>query len=342
MKITTSLPGKTIAVGRKCATIRVMSFSSDAPQSPREPASEKTRGFPLWGTLLLMVGGLTVLGIMGYLFLNRLTELNQQVAGLSQQVEGAIEELQVVAEKAEASSSQASRAEESALEAARGRVQAEAEQAAAQKTAAQAQEEAQTAKQEAQLAQEEAQLAQEETKFAQEEARLAQQEARRAQEEAERIRREREEELSRLHTALNQIGETRRTALGLVMTLGSDSMQFEFDEATLRPENRELLSKIVGILLTSRNYGIYVYGHTDDIGSEEYNLELSERRALSVRDYLAESGIAPEIITTEGFGKSRPLLPESNAMARAKNRRVEIGIVDTVISFQKSIASGEE
>ncbi len=296
-----------------------------------------------------MVGGLTVLGIMGYLFLNRLTELNQQVAGLSQQVEGAIEELQVVAEKAEASSSQASRAEESALEAARGRVQAEAEQAAAQKTAEQAQEEAQTAKQETQLAQEEAQFAQEEARFAQEEARfaqeetkLAQQEARRAQEEAERIRREREEELNRLQTALSQIGETRRTALGLVMTLGSDSMQFEFDKATLRPENRELLSKIVGILLTSKNYGIYVYGHTDDIGSEDYNLELSKRRALSVRDYLAESGIAPEIITTEGFGQSRPLVPESDALARAKNRRVEIGIVDTVISFQKSIASGEE
>ncbi len=287
------------------------------------------------GTLLLMVAGLAVLGIMGYLFMNRLTELNQQVAGLSQQVEGAIKELQVVAEKAEASSSQASRAEERALEAARGRVQAEAEQAAAKKTAEQAGEEAERAKQDVSLAQEEAQLAREETRLAQEEMRLA-------QEEAERIRREREDELNRLQTALNHIGETRRTALGLVMTLGSDSMQFEFDEATLRPENRELLSKIVGILLTSKNYGIYVYGHTDDIGSEEYNLELSQRRAQSVRDYLAESGIAREIITTEGFGKSRPLVLEGNEKARAKNRRVEIGIVDTVISFQKSIAPGEE
>ncbi|MCZ6878670.1 MAG: OmpA family protein [Acidobacteria bacterium] len=319
-----------------------MPSSSDAPESPREPASEKTRGFSLLGNLLLMVCGLTVLGIMGYLFLNRLTELNQQVAALSQQVEGTIKELQVVAEKAEASSTQATRAEERALEAARGRVQAEAEQAAAKKTAEQAREEAQRAQQEAELAQEETQVAQEEARLAREEARLAQQEARLAQEEAERIRREREDELNRLQTALNRIGETRRTALGLVMTLGSDSMQFEFDQATLRPENRELLSKIVGILLTSKNYGIYVYGHTDNIGSEEYNLELSKRRAQSVRDYLAESGIAPEIITTEGFGKSRPLVPERSEKARAKNRRVEIGIVDTVITFQKSIAPGEE
>ena len=301
------------------------------------------------GTLLLMVCGLAVLGIMGYLLMNRLRELNQQVAGLSQQVEGAIKELQVVAEKAEASSSQAARAEERALEAARGRVQAEEEQAAAQKTAEQAGEEAERAKQdaglaqeEAQFAQEEARFAQEEARFAQEEARLAQEEARLAQEEAERIRREREDELNRLQRALNQIGETRRTALGLVMTLGSDSMQFEFDKATLRPENRELLSKIVGILLTSKNYGIYVYGHTDNIGSEEYNLELSQRRAQSVRDYLAENGMAPEIITTKGFGKSRPLVPGSSEMAQAKNRRVEIGIVDTVISYQKSMAPAEE
>ena len=275
-----------------------------------------------------MVCGLTILGVMGYLFLNRLTELNQQVAGLSQQVEGAIEELEVVAEKAEASSTQASRAEESALEAARGRVQAEAQQAAAQETAEQAREEAQRANQDAKLAQEEAQVAQEE--------------ARLAQEEAERIRKERDDELNRLQTALNHIGETRRTALGLVMTLGSDSMQFEFDKATLRPENRELLSRIVGILMTSKDYGIYVYGHTDSTGSEEYNLELSKRRALSVRDYLADSGITPEIITTEGFGKSRPLITGNSEEARAKNRRVEIGIVDTVITFQKSVAPEEE
>ena len=289
-----------------------------------------------------MLCGLTILGIMAYLFLNRLTELNQQVADLSQQVEGAIEELEVVAEKAEASSTQASRAEESALEAARGRDQAEAEQAAAQETAEQAREEAQRANQDAKLAQEEAQFAQEKARFAQEEVGLAQEEARLAQEEAERIRKERDDELNRLQTAMNRIGKTRKTALGLVMTLGSDSMQFEFDKATLTPENRELLSRIVGILLTSKDYGIYVYGHTDSIGSEEYNLELSKRRALSVRDYLADNGITPEMITTEGFGKSRPLITGSSEEARAKNRRVEIGIVDTVITFQKSVAPEEE
>jgi OOP family OmpA-OmpF porin len=118
-------------------------------------------------------------------------------------------------------------------------------------------------------------------------------------------------------------------------------MQFNFDKATLRPENRELLSKIVGILLTSKNYGIYVYGHTDDIGSEEYNLDLSERRAQTVREYLTENGIAPEIITSKGFGQSRPIVPGSSAEARAENRRVEIGIVDTIISYEERVSSLE-
>ena len=275
---------------------------------------------PLFRAILLMVFGLAALGILGYLFMTRLTELSEQVDAVNQQLEKAMKQLEDVTEKSEAATTRASQAEENALEAARGRLMAEAAQAAAEETAELAREEAEKAKQDTQLAQEEAQ---------------------RALEEQERIRRERDEDLDRLHTAFNQIVETRRTALGLVMSLGSDSMQFNFDKATLRPENRELLSKIVGILLTSKNYGIYVYGHTDDIGSEEYNLDLSERRAQTVRDYLTENGIAPEIITSKGFGKSRPIVAGTSATARADNRRVEIGIVDTVINYEERVSSLE-
>lgn len=278
-------------------------------------------------TFLLITLGIAVLGILGYLFMNRLTELSEQVNAVNQQLEQAMKELEEVAEKSEAASTRASQAEKNALEAAQGRLQAEAAQATAEKTAV--------------LAREETERAQQDTQLAQEEMSLAQEEAQRAREEQERIRRERDEDLDRLHTAFNQIVETRRTALGLVMSLGSDSMQFNFDKANLRPENRELLSKIVGILLTSKNYGIYVYGHTDDIGSEEYNLDLSERRAQTVREYLTENGIAPEIITSKGFGKSRPIVPGASTEARAENRRVEIGIVDTVISYEERVSSLE-
>ena len=278
-------------------------------------------------TFLLTTFGIAALGILGYLFLTRLTELNEQVNEVNQQLEKAMKQLEDVAEKSEAASTRASQAEEHALEAARGRLQAETAQATAEETAELAREEAEEAKQNTQLAQEEASLAREE--------------AQRAREERERIQRERGEELNRLHTAFDQIVETRRTALGLVMSLGSDSMQFGFDEATLKPENRELLSKIVGILLTSRNYGIYVYGHTDDIGSQEYNLDLSDRRAQTVLNYLTENGIDPEIISSKGFGKSQPIVPGTTATARSKNRRVEIGIVDTIINYEERVSALE-
>ena len=271
-------------------------------------------------TFLLMTLGIAVLGILGYLFMTRLTELSEQVNDVNQQLDHAMKQLAEVAEKSEAASTRAAQAEENALEAAQGRLQAEAAEAAAEKTAV---------------------LAREETERAQQDTQLAQEQAQRTREDHERIRRERDQDLDRLHRAFNQIVETRRTALGLVMSLGSDSMQFNFDKATLRPENRELLSKIVGILLTSKNYGIYVYGHTDDIGSEEYNLDLSEKRAQTVRDYLTENGIAPEIITSKGFGKSRPIVPGTSAEARAENRRVEIGIVDTVINYEERVSSLE-
>ncbi len=278
-------------------------------------------------TFLLMTFGIAALGILGYVFMTRLTELSEQVNDVSQQLEQAKKQLEDVAEKSEAASTRASQAEESALEAARGRLRAEAAQTAAEITAELAREETEKAKQDTQLAQEERSLAQEEVQ--------------RVREEQERIRKERDEDLARLHRAFNQIVETRRTALGLVMSLGNDSMQFDFDMATLKPENRELLSKIVGILLTSKNYGFYVYGHTDNIGSEEYNKDLSERRAQTVRDYLIENGIAPEIITSKGFGKSRPIVPGTSAAARAANRRVEIGIVDTIINYEKRVSSLE-
>jgi outer membrane protein OmpA-like peptidoglycan-associated protein len=99
----------------------------------------------------------------------------------------------------------------------------------------------------------------------------------------------------------------------------------------LRTEDKEVLSRIAGILSTLKGYQIYVYGYTDDIGTREYNQKLSERRAQSVYDYLVKSGLDPNIMTTRGFGEADPLVPGDSAKARAINRRVEIGLVDSTI-----------
>ena len=154
-----------------------------------------------------------------------------------------------------------------------------------------------------------------------------------SQREAERLRRQRRRELNRMQEALSHIAETVRTPMGMVVNLSEDSFLFDFDKTDLRPENREILSRIAGVLLASHGYRLYVYGHTDDVGEDAYNQQLSEGRAQSVRDYLAEAGIPPEIIEVKGFGETSPKVRGETPLARQKNRRVEIGVIDTIINY---------
>ena len=247
------------------------------------------------------------LGISLYLNHVRTRKMQQEITALRQRMEE-------VASKAESARSQAAAAQQSARQSSVAREAAEHAKETAQAEAKHAQDRAEQARELADSAQKE------------KEQLVA---------EAERTKKEREDELVRLQEALGKIAETRRTAMGLVMNLDSNAIQFEFDRATLQPENRELLSRIAGILLASKGYQITVYGHTDDVGSDAYNEELSARRAQTVRNYLVEAGVSPEIISTKGYGKRSPLVEGKTAEARAKNRRVEIAIVDTILDFNR-------
>jgi outer membrane protein OmpA-like peptidoglycan-associated protein len=91
--------------------------------------------------------------------------------------------------------------------------------------------------------------------------------------------------------------------------------------------------------MTLKGYTISVYGYTDDIGTQAYNLQLSQRRAEAVRDFLVQAGIAPTIMSTKGFGKSDPRVPGDSEQARAANRRVEIGIVDSRLLTNGQLAT---
>jgi outer membrane protein OmpA-like peptidoglycan-associated protein len=150
-----------------------------------------------------------------------------------------------------------------------------------------------------------------------------------ATQQAEAYRQEREAQLAQLQDALGQIAETRRTAMGLVMTLDSKSIRFDFDKANIKPEYRDILNRIAGIMMTLKGYTIAVYGYTDDVGTQTYNLQLSQRRAEAVRDFFVQTGIPATIMSTKGFGKADPRVPGDSEQARAANRRVEIGIVDS-------------
>ena len=189
------------------------------------------------------------------------------------------------------------------------------------------------AEEQAKGARQDADVARQQTSVAQQEALTARETAARAEAEKEAIRKRAESERNRLEVALGEIAETRKTALGLVMNLGGDHLKFEFNKADLGTKDRELLSRIAGIMLTAQDYTISVNGHTDDVGSDAYNQALSERRAQSVRDYLAQAGIPEEILSVTGHGKSLPLVKGSTDAARAKNRRVELAIANTQIRY---------
>lgn len=147
------------------------------------------------------------------------------------------------------------------------------------------------------------------------------------------------DELQKLKQSLGQIAETRRTADGVVMTLGEKSLRFDSGKSTIAPQYRAILNRVAGVLTPLKGYSIYVYGYTDDSGTKEHNLELSASRARAVRAALVKAGVDQSPISTKGFGKSKLLVRDSNAKARAANRRVEIGIVYATLVSSKQPTS---
>ena len=157
---------------------------------------------------------------------------------------------------------------------------------------------------------------------------LARVEAERARMEAEQAKQDKNELQQRLFTSISAILETRREARGLIVNL-SDVL-FDFNQASLKPGAREKLSKLAGILLAYPGpYHMEVEGHTDAVGSQDYNQKLSEDRAQSVSSYLLKAGIASDrILAVRGFGKLRPVTTNDTPEGRQMNRRVEIVITD--------------
>ena len=209
--------------------------------------------------------------------------------------------------------------------------QQQAEQARAQ--AEQAQAEAEKAKQEALAAAQEAARQKEEAEKAKAEALAQQQQladeaakakAAAAQSETLRLQAEQEkaELRARLLQQLNSILATRDSARGLIANM-SDVL-FKSGSFELLPAARERLAKVSGIILAYPSLHLAVEGHTDSIGSDEYNQNLSEQRAEAVRDYFVQQGIPSNSIEAQGFGRTQPVASNDTAEGRQQNRRVEL------------------
>jgi outer membrane protein OmpA-like peptidoglycan-associated protein len=151
--------------------------------------------------------------------------------------------------------------------------------------------------------------------------------------EADRLRAQAEQAQLELRRQLlqqfNMILETRDTARGLIVNM-SDVL-FDFNKYTLRPGAKEKLAKISGIILSHPGLRLEVDGYTDSIGSDAYNMKLSDERADAVRGYLTGQGIASDNVTAKGFGKENPVATNDTAAGRQQNRRVELVVSGEII-----------
>jgi len=139
---------------------------------------------------------------------------------------------------------------------------------------------------------------------------------------AAQAEREKGELRAQLLSQLNSILQTRDTARGLIVNM-SDVL-FDTGSYTLKPGAREMLAKISGIVLAHPGLNLQIEGHTDSVGSDEFNQQLSERRANSVGNFLAQQGVSASSITARGFGKMQPVATNDTPEGRQRNRRVEI------------------
>jgi outer membrane protein OmpA-like peptidoglycan-associated protein len=162
------------------------------------------------------------------------------------------------------------------------------------------------------------------------------QKAQAAAAEADRLRQQAENERNALREQLlqqfNAILQTRETARGLVINM-SDVL-FDVGKYTLKEPAREKLAKLSGIILSHPGLNLRVEGYTDSTGSDAFNQKLSEQRADTVREYLINQGLAPDSISSVGYGKAYPVASNDTSAGRAMNRRVEIIVSGEIIGVK--------
>jgi len=120
--------------------------------------------------------------------------------------------------------------------------------------------------------------------------------------------------------------QVERIGEGIKITFDSGIL-FDVNKATLRPAAIENLQKLASILTKYEDTDILIEGHTDSTGPEEYNLELSRRRAQTVANYLAGLQVDPRRFTIMGYGESQPIASNDTPEGRQANRRVELAIM---------------
>jgi len=226
------------------------------------------------------------------------------------------------------------RADAEAVRAEQARAEADREQQARQQAeadrqaAVEAQHQADLARQQAEAAKQEAIAQQQQLAQQTQQAQLQAQQAEQARADAER---QVAETRARLTEQLNQVLQTRQTARGLIVNM--NDVLFDTGKATLKPGARVRLAKVAGIIMAYPDLKLEIDGYTDSTGTRDFNRELSQQRADSVRSFLVSEGVPDANVTTQGYGQEDPIASNETASGRQMNRRVELVVSGNAIGM---------
>ena len=123
---------------------------------------------------------------------------------------------------------------------------------------------------------------------------------------------------------VTDVGAGLKAALAKGCKVAVYGVNFDFNKATLRPDAEPVLHQVLALFTDNPDLSVEIGGHTDDVGSAEYNQTLSEKRAAAVKDWLVRNGVAASRLSSKGYGESQPLVPNNSDANRARNRRVEL------------------
>ena len=121
--------------------------------------------------------------------------------------------------------------------------------------------------------------------------------------------------------------QVERVGEGIRLVLGENSVNFDFNKATLTSRAKANLDQLVSVFQEYADTDIKIYGYTDSKGTDEYNLNLSNQRATSVRNYLTSKGLVAARFVVVGMGEAEPIATNETEEGRSQNRRVEFAIV---------------
>lgn len=135
--------------------------------------------------------------------------------------------------------------------------------------------------------------------------------------------------------------EVERVGEGIKLVLNENTVNFNFDSADLTSAAKSNLDKVAKVFIQNHKTEIMIYGYTDSVGKDEYNMKLSRNRANAVKAYLVSKGIGTKRINTMGMGEADPVASNDTDAGRGKNRRVEFAIVanDDMINEAKKEAN---